>query len=114
MKLKANVKVDMGNVPSKVRKVATSKPLGTFLATEAQKGMDKYVPKRTGALAGSATITPFHVTYNAPYATYPYHGRGMTFSLDKNPNATSFWDRAYAIADGQKLGEAGTRFVRSL
>lgn len=105
---------DMSGVKAKVRSICNNRQLGTFLASEAQKGMDKYVPMRTGALAQSASVSPFKIRYNMKYATYPYHGRNMTFTKDKHPNATSYWDRAYAIADGQKLGEAGTRFLKTL
>lgn len=113
MKITSKINVNMGGVTNKVRTISQNRSLGKLLASEAQLGMDKYVPMRTGALADSATVTPFHVTYNSPYAKYPYNGRG-TLSKDKHPNATSKWDRAYAIADGQKLGQAGTRFLKSL
>lgn len=109
-----NVKANMGGVASKVSKIATNKALGQFLASEAQRGMDKYVPARTGALSEFTVVTPFHVKYAVPYAKYPYNGRGMKFRTDKHPNATSHWDRAYAIADGQKLGKAGTKFLKTL
>lgn len=111
--ISVKVKANMSGVASNVSKIASNKALGQFLASEAQRGMDKYVPMRTGALAGSVTVKPFHVIYTAPYAKYPYNGRG-TLSKDKHPNATSHWDRAYAIADGQKLGQAGTRFLKTL
>lgn len=108
------MRVDMSGVKAKVQKICTNRKLGVFLASEAQRGMDKYVPMRTGALAHSARIEPFVISYGMKYATYPYHGRNMTFSVDKHPNATSYWDRAYAIADGQRLGDAGTRFLKTL
>lgn len=113
MNIKANIKVNMGGVTAKVRSIAKNQQLGQFLANEAARGMDKYVPMRTGALADFTVVTPFHVKYAVPYAKYPYNGRGK-LSKDKHPNATSKWDRAYAIAEGQKLGQAGTRFVKSL
>lgn len=112
--IKINVKSETANVASKIQKIASNKALGTFLASEAAKGMDKYVPKRTGYLAGSESTSPFKVTYNAPYAVYVYNGRGMNFAQDKHPNATAKWDRAYAIADGSKLGKAGTKFLKGL
>ena len=111
--IKINVKSETANVASKIKKIASNKALGTFLANEAAKGMDKYVPMRTGALAGSESTSPFKVTYNAPYAVYVYNGRG-TFSTDKHPNATAKWDRAYAIADGSKLGKSGTKFLKGM
>ena len=84
-----------------------------FLAETAAEGMDKYVPMRTGALAGSVSSSPFKVKYAAPYAVYIYNGRSVKLTRDKHPLATPHWDRAYAIVDGQKLGKAGTNYLRS-
>lgn len=109
-----SVTVNTSGIGRKLDSICKNQSLGRFLATEAQKGMDKYVPMRTGALASSATIKPFHVIYTAPYAKYAYNGRGMHFSKDKHPNATSRWDRAYAIADGDKLAKAATRFLKRM
>lgn len=114
MNIKPKITVNASGISSKVRKIAKSQQLGQLLANEAGKGMDKYVPMRTGALAGSVSLKPFHVVYNAPYAKYAFYGYGMKFSKDKHPNATSHWDRAYAIAEGDKLGKAGTRFLKTL
>ena len=109
-----NVKISMSGVASKVENIASNKRLGRFLANEAADGMDKYVPMRTGALAGSVTVSPFKVTYNAPYAVYMYNGRSMRLTRDKHPLATPKWDRAYAIVDGGKLGKAGSKFLKGL
>lgn len=105
---------DMSGVAAKVRKIATDKRLGSFLANEAADGMDKYVPMRTGQLAHSARPLPFKVRYIAPYAIYPFTGYGMTFRKDKHPLATSRWDRAYAAAEGEKLGRLGTEYVKRM
>lgn len=110
----AKPKVKMTAVSSKVKKIAGNKALGTFLAETAAEGMDRFVPMRTGALAGSVTTSPFKVTYNAPYAVYVYNGRSIRLTRDRHPLATPHWDRAYAIADGQKLGKSATNFVKGL
>lgn len=107
-------KVNMSGVAAKIRKICSNKQLGQFLASEAERGMDKYVPYRTGALSDYTVTTPFHVRYAVPYAKYPYNGRNMTISKERHPNATSKWDRAYAIADGEQLGKAGTEFLKRL
>lgn len=109
-----SVKVNMSGAKAKISSICQNKQLGQFLASEAAVGMDKYVPMRTGALSWSVSVEAFKVHYNAPYATYPYHGRGMRFTKDYHPNATSYWDRAYAIAHGQQLGDAGTEFLRRM
>lgn len=107
-------KADMSGVAAKIRKISTNTGLGRFLASEAQSGMDKYVPMRTGQLAHSAKISPFTVEYIAPYARYPFNGYGMKFRKDKHPLATSRWDRSYASADGESLGRMGTEYVKRM
>lgn len=107
-------RVNMGGVAAKVRQICSDRKLGAFLASEAASGMDQYVPYRTGALSQSVSTQPFRVHYGMKYATYPYHGRNMTISKQKHPNATSRWDRAYAIAHGQDLADAGTQFIKRL
>lgn len=108
------VKVNMDGVPKKLGRIAENKTLGTFLASEAQRGMNKYVPMRTGALSQSAAVKPFKVTYDVPYAQRVYYGKGLRFSRDKHPNATAEWDRAYKITSGQKLADAATQFLKRL
>ena len=49
-----------------------------FVDSECIRHMDKYTPKRTGALIRSATlgtkIGSGHIVYNSPYARYQYYG----------------------------------------
>lgn len=49
-----------------------------FVDSECIRHMDKYAPKRTGALIRSATlgtkIGSGHIVYNSPYARYQYYG----------------------------------------
>lgn len=109
-----SVTVNTSGIGKKLDSICKNQSLGRFLATEAQKGMDKYVPMRTGALASSATIKPFHVIYNALYAKYVYNGKGKKFRRDKHPLATPEWDDAYAKADIGKLAKSATRFLKKL
>lgn len=114
LKVDAKVKANMSGISSKLSRASKDQGLGMALATEAAKGMDKFVPMRTGALAAYAQPSSFRVTYSTPYAIYAYKGRNMTYSTDKHPNATSYWDRAYIAAGGAKqLGEVGTAYLRS-
>lgn len=110
----AKTKANMAGVPRKVKSIANNKQLGLFLAEQAAAGMDKYVPMRTGQLAGSATPSPFKVTYSTPYAVYVFNGQGKRFSRDMHPNAQAQWHKAYAIAGGAQLGKAGTAFLKGL
>lgn len=112
LKVNAKVKANTAGISSKIRKIANDKGLGTFLAETAAKGMDRFVPWRTGALASSVTVSPFKVTYNAPYAVYVYNGRSVRLTRNQHPLATPHWDRAYDIVDGQKLAKAGTDYLK--
>lgn len=107
-------KINMGGVVAKIQRICSNRQLGAFLASEAESGMKKYVPRRTGALMDSSSTQPFRIHYGMKYAVYPFYGRNMKISRQKNINATSRWDRAYAIAEGEKLGEAGTAFIKRL
>lgn len=116
LKVDAKAKANMSGVASKVSRISKDKGLGRVLASQASMGMDKFVPKRTGALAASVSvdISGFKVIYNAPYAVYVYNGRGKKFNRDKNPNATARWDEAYKAAGGDRqLAEVGTAYLRS-
>lgn len=107
-------RADMSGAEAKIGRICANRQFGQFLASTAERGMNPYVPFRTGALAASAVPSPFKVTYTASYAKYPFNGKNMTIRTEHHPNATSHWDRAYAIAKGQELGDAGTAYLRSL
>lgn len=108
------VNVDLSDIDKQLDDIATNKKLGQFLASEAEKGMEPYVPFRDGALVGSAKTEPFKVTYDTPYADYVYEGKNMTIKKEKHPLATKEWDKAYAEAHLDELGRAGTRYVRTM
>lgn len=110
----SSITVDMSGAGRKIDALRSNKRLGEFMASEAQRGMEPYVPMRTGALVASAKSSPFEVEYTASYATYPYHGRNMTIRTEMHPLATKEWDKAYASAHGEELGRAATSFVKGL
>lgn len=87
------VKVDMKGAQAKLGRIKKDPALGTYASSEAARLMDKYVPFRSGALAGSAKNEPWKVEYTAPYAVYVWNGRGMTFSKQAHPLARSHWSR---------------------
>lgn len=105
----ASVTVDVSGVARKLAQIEGDTAFGTFLATEARDGMERYVPYDTGRLRTSAVAEPFAVTYDTPYARRVHEGRGMTF---RTPGTTAHWERAYAAAHGQELGDAGTRYLK--
>lgn len=106
------IKVDMKGVGEKINRIKADEGLGRYLANEALRGMDKYVPARTLQLSKSAQVSkPFHVRYGANYARYPFYGKGHIHQ-DVHPLATKRWDRAYAAAHGDELGKAGTEYLR--
>lgn len=107
-------RADMSGAEAKIGRICTNRQFGQFLASTAETGMKPYLPFRTGNLMRSAVVSPFKVTYTASYATYPYHGRNMTIHTEHNIDPQPYWDRAYAIAKGQELGDAGTAYLRSL
>lgn len=108
------VKVDMSGVKGKLNRICNNKQLGNKLSSAAAKGMDKYVPYRTGALSRSVRNTPFKVTYSTPYAKRVYYGQGMNFNKEHHDEATAEWDKAYKIAYGQDLAQIGTNFLKGL
>lgn len=116
LKVDAKTKANTSGISSKISKISKDKGLGRVLANQAATGMDKFVPKRTGALATSVSLdlSGFKVIYNAPYAVYVYYGKGKNFNKDGHPSAQPYWDRAYMSAGGAKqLGEVGTAYLRS-
>lgn len=48
-----------------------------FLTDACYKHMDKYVPKDSGALRRTVSLTKKTITYNSPYAHYMYIGKTM-------------------------------------
>lgn len=72
------------------------------LALAAGRGMNPYVPFRTGQLARDAHPGVGVVTYPTDYAIYVFDPhRPIHIHRDRHPKATSRWDRKYS-ADGAK------------
>lgn len=74
-------------------------PVQAFFTDTCDKRMDKYVPwGDTGNLKDTKTKTIHSITYEMPYAHYQYigishSGKTMKHRTDKNPLATSNWDK---------------------
>lgn len=114
MGIKVTVDFDAAGVSQKVESIKTDPKLGMFLAKEAERGMEPYVPMRTGALVDSSEAEPFAVEYTASYAVYPYRGENMTIRKEQHPLATKEWDRAYASQRGEDLARAATEFIKRM
>lgn len=113
LRVSAKVKANTSGIASKVKRIAKDDGLGNVLASTANDGMAKFVPKRSGALVGSGQASPFKVTYNTPYARRMYYGEGFNFSKDRNPLAQARWDRGYMQAGGiDELVKTGTNYLR--
>lgn len=112
-----------------------------FLANEAKRLMNPYVPFRMGTL--SSNVQTYveggegYVKYNSPYAHYQYEGilyvssktgsawarhgeykvpaspeKALMHEDTKHPLATSHWDRAMATAKGAALVGAYNKYLR--
>lgn len=87
------------------------------LAIAAGRGMDKYVPMRTGQLAGSATPGVGDVAYRGSnrgfdYASFVFEPtRAITIHHDRHPQATTRWDQAYERSGAKEVCEEVARIV---
>lgn len=109
----SKVRADMSGISSKLARIAKDSGLGSFLASEAAKGMSKYVPRRTGALSHSAQASPFKVTYSMPYARRVFYGVGLNIRTDVNPLASARWSDKYVEEGGaEELGKVGTAYLK--
>lgn len=118
----------------------TGKEVQLFLANEAKKLMDPYVPARSLFLSRNVKVFVENgkgiVHYQSPYARYQYEGKvmvskrpGVKGSAKKvkqpevalnytkfrqpHPLATSHWDEAMMVAKGSDLIQATENFIRS-
>lgn len=109
----SKVKADMSGVSAKIAKIKTDQGLGKELADTAMRGMDKFVPYRSGALSDSVQAAPFKVSYNTPYARRMFYGEGFKFTKSQHLDATARWDLAYEQAGGrEQLAKAGTDYLK--
>lgn len=91
MRVKATATFDSSGLVRKIHRIATDDSVGIAGATSLAKRMEQYVPRYTGRLRASAVISPWTVTYTAPYAIYPYFGRNVSHWT--TPGTNSHWDK---------------------
>lgn len=109
-----------------------------FLANEAKRLMDPYVPAKNLALSQNVRITTEGehgvVQYNSPYAHYQYEGElyvssvtgsawagkgeykvptgeALEYDTFRHPLATDHWDEAMMVARKNDLAEAYQRYL---
>lgn len=113
-----SVTCEFSGAYAKIEALKTNDTLGQRLAEEAMRGMDDYVPMRTGDLANTAVATPFEVEYPMPYAVHVYYGTHYigqgNLKRDKHPLASLRWNEPYMTAHSNDLASAGTEIVRGL
>lgn len=97
---------------SEIKQVLHGSRLGQFAANEAMKGMDEYVPYRTGQLADSASAKPWQVSYSANHARPVYYGTRKRFNRAMHAKACALWGDAYAKGNGAKLARAMTNYLK--
>ena len=83
-----------------------------FTHNELWRLCDKYVPMRTGTLAGTVEITSDYVRYIVPYAARMYYGVGFRFSTEKHALATAMWDKVAMETQRDKLTRAVAAYMR--
>lgn len=82
------------------------------LALAAGRGMNPYIPFRTGQLTGSASPGVGVVTYSTDYAAYVFDpSRPIHIHKDRHPKATSRWDRKYSDDGAKEVCEEVLRIV---
>lgn len=84
----------------------------TYANTRLHAYCSPYVPMDTGYLDQTVDITADYVHYKAPYAHRIWEGRGMNFSKDQHPLATSHWEQAMAKAKGDQLAKDVTNYLK--
>jgi len=87
-----------------------------FAANQARKLMHEYIPRDTGALAGTAQVTAENTTgtvhYNQPYARFCYYGDRKVFRRDKHEKATAYWDTVMILSHRESLIESVSNFIK--
>lgn len=134
------MKVDFkwNRLPEKVAEDFTGERGQLFLANEAKRLMDPYVPALNLMLTKNVRVYVENgkgiVHYQSPYARYQYEGKVMVskrpgvkgsakkvkqpeksleYTKFRHPLATSHWDEAMMVARSDDLVRATQDFIRS-
>lgn len=107
MGVNAKVTVNVAGVPPKIRRICKNRAVGSYAASEVERLAKRYVPFRRGALRSSAVVSPFLVTYTAPYAMRQWRGIGITRRT--TPGTVSRWEQ---YIDKASLAKNVTQFLK--
>lgn len=113
MGFKATVKVDMSGAKAKIRSICSNPEVGRFAATDVKRLANQYVPMMDSILRKSVVISPFLLTYTAPYAHYQWEGvsrSGKKLNY-RTSGTTSHWTDNI---DKGELARDITEFLRRL
>lgn len=108
----SGVRTDLAGLSGKVHEICTDDSTGLFMATEAMRGMNDYVPFRNGYLSASAMAKPFEVSYRTAYARYCYYGDRLNFRRERHAHAQAHWDQAYQTDHAADLANAVTAYLK--
>lgn len=99
-------------------------PVHKFFTHTCAIHIDKYVPYRTGTLAGTvvengnttSNVTTDKIIYAQNYAVYVYKGivkgKNINYRLDKHPLAGPYWDQRMWSAEKDKVIREVQKYVR--
>ena len=103
-------------IPDIIRNCGVNEESLKFAAGEARRLMNDFVPMNTGKLAESAEDivdgNVGRVVYSQPYAAFCYYGEGRSFSREKHPKASAFWDKAMLQFHAVELRDSVRKFIK--
>lgn len=109
------IKIDMSGVPKKIDEIKSDPKLGMYVAEEAARFMQPFVPEREGILKVATTNSrPWVVVYDTPYARKMYEGKadsGAPLKYTK-PTAMAHWERG--IDGDSALADSITAYLRRM
>ena len=112
----AKVTLKWNKPVAQIAKEAIGKDSTLFMANEARRLMDKYVPMETGQLAGNVELetkgNKAIIRYYSPYAHRLFYGKGFNFSKEKHTLATARWDEAMLVVHRDALVKAVQAYIR--
>lgn len=128
-----SVKVKLDN-PKKIMNRILNDKVGVFTAETWAKYFSRYTPKESGMLGQTYTTEPYKVTYTSIYAHFQHEGkvmvddrgstwaklrqskhyidRKLTYSKEKNPQATDHWEELAKKNHKREVAQEITAFIK--
>lgn len=88
-------KVDMSGAKDKISAICSNPKVGQFAAETTRRLVEPYVPRLEGVLRSSAVVSPWLITYTAPYAHYQWEGRNI--GRRTTPMTVSHWEECAPV-----------------